>query len=91
MTKHDIYRDGKVHLCKRMCATCIFRRGNLMHLEPGRRDEMVASAMQSNTAIVCHSTLEGDNAVCRGFFNKHATPVLRIAEAMGVLQEVEIA
>jgi hypothetical protein len=55
-----------------MCETCIFRGGNMMRLKPGRVKEMVESATQDESAIVCHSTLHtGAEAVCRGFFDKY--------------------
>lgn len=28
--RHNAYRDGRVHVCRQMCATCVFRPGNLM-------------------------------------------------------------
>lgn len=84
----NTYRDGKVHLMKQMCPTCIFRPGNKMQLENGRVEEMVAAATRDNSAIICHSTLDVDNAVCRGFFDRHATQTLRIAERLNVIVEV---
>ena len=55
---------------------------------------MVDSATRDNSAIFCHSTLyganDGNNAVCRGFFDRHATVTLRLASAMGVVEFVEL-
>jgi len=84
----NAYRDGKVHLMSEKCPTCVFRPGNLMHLEPGRVAEMVKEAKAEESAIICHSTLDGDNAVCRGFFDRHSTATLQLAERFGVLKEV---
>jgi hypothetical protein len=83
------FRGGRVHVQARLCPTCIFRPGNLMRLDPGRRDEMVASAVAAESAITCHDTLDGDNAVCRGFFDRHATAPLQIATRLGMLVEVD--
>lgn len=83
------YRDGKVHVCKRMCDTCIFRSGNLMSLTEDRVQSMVEEATENNSAIICHSTLNGDNAVCRGFFDLHKTQTLSIAERLGAIEYVE--
>lgn len=80
------FRDGRVHVMARQCDTCIFRPGNLMHLDPSRRDDMVQGAIANNTAIICHSTLSDVQAVCRGFFDQHKTSTLRLAEAMGVIE-----
>jgi hypothetical protein len=89
---HNIFRDGRVHLMKRMCPTCIFRPGNLMGLEPGRVEEMVLEASKNDSTIVCHATLidgRNENAACRGFFDRYATAPLQIAQRMGLITEVE--
>jgi len=85
---HDAYRDGRVHVCGEMCATCIFRPGNLMRLHAGRVREMVDEARREESAIICHSTLQGPNAVCRGFFERYPTQPLQIADRLGLLVEV---
>ncbi len=85
----DAFRDGKVHVCARMCSTCIFRPGNLMKLSPGRRAGMVRSAVAKDSAIICHQTLDENNAVCAGFFAQHSTNPLRIAERLGMIEYVE--
>lgn len=84
------FRDGKVHVLAEMCATCIFRPGNLMGLKSGRVRGMVDEAVKADAAITCHSTSDAAAgfyeparpAVCRGFFDRHATIPLRLAEAM---------
>lgn len=96
MTRHNAYRNGKVHVCREQCSTCIFRPGNQMHLEPGRVADMIADATKNESAIICHSTLceagagsgGGGNAVCRGFFDSHPTAPLQIAERMGRIEFV---
>ena len=88
MTMHNIYRDGRVHICKEMCSTCIFRPGNLMSLQPGRVKGMIAEATADESTIVCHQTLGGDNAACHGFYKLHATIPLRLAPIMGVAEWV---
>lgn len=87
--KNNSYRDGKVHVKKALCKTCIFRPGNKMHLEEGRVEGMVKSATEDGGAIICHDTLgTKENAVCRGFFNKHKTSTLQVAERLGFIKEV---
>lgn len=88
-----VFTDGKVHVQKRMCDTCIFRPGNLMHLEEGRVESMVAETQMSvGGNIPCHKTTHGQKqqqAVCRGFFDRHSTPLLQIAHRIGVVEFVE--
>ena len=90
MSRTNVYRDGKVHVCARMCSTCIFRPGNLMRLPDGRVNQMVAGATKSEGVIPCHHTTHGEHkdgeAVCRGFYELHATPTLRLAAAMNVIK-----
>lgn len=79
------FRNGRVHVCSQMCPTCIFRPGNLMNLDPGRRDQMVKQAMRQESAITCHETLDGLQSVCRGFFERHATAPLQIAARLNLI------
>lgn len=88
--RHRIFRDGYVHVSARMCKTCIFHDGNRMHLREGRVEQMVAQATRDDSAIVCHSTLDGrKQAVCRGFYEQHPTWVLRLADVLGQIRFVE--
>ena len=89
MTTHNVYRNGNIYVMAKMCKTCIFRPGNLMDLEPGRVEGMARDATRDESCIPCHNTLykEGvDNAVCRGFFDRHATAPLQVAERLGMIQ-----
>lgn len=89
MNRHNAYRDGKVHVCRQLCETCVFRPDNLMRLEPGRLVAMVAETKANESAIICHSTLyrdHVDNAVCRGFYDRHPTQPLQIAERLGLIE-----
>jgi hypothetical protein len=88
-TNTPVYRDGKVHVCAEMCATCVFRPGNRMKLQPGRVRGMVDQARADGSAITCHATLHGEQAVCRGFFERHPTPPLQIAERLDMIVYVE--
>jgi len=53
-----------------------------MRLHRGRVREMVDSAKAHESAIICHDTLDGEQAVCRGFFDVHPTAPLQIAERL---------
>lgn len=88
---HNAFRDGSVHVCASKCSTCIFRPGNPMKLEEGRVDRMVRESIEAGSGIICHQTLDGDNAVCRGFFDvhKHEVQALQLAERLSMMTEVE--
>lgn len=85
MKSRKVYRDGHVYVCAKQCDTCIFRRGNLMHLKRGRVAKMVRAAKKKESCIPCHDTLSGPQAVCRGFYDRHVTALLQIAQRMGLI------
>ena len=87
---NPVYRDGKIHVCAHQCKTCIFRPGNLMQLRRGRVKQMVRDATANDSCITCHSTLGGDEACCRGFFDLKASASLRLGVAMNVIEFQEI-
>jgi hypothetical protein len=60
-----------------------------MQLRPGRVRDMVDSARAEESAIICHKTLDGDNAVCRGFFDRYPTQPLQIAERLGLITQID--
>jgi hypothetical protein len=86
---HNVYRDGRIHVCAEMCPTCVFRPGNLMSLHPGRLRDMIEDSKRDESGIVCHETLEQwdghgtKNATCRGFFDRFPTTPLQLAERLG--------
>jgi hypothetical protein len=85
-SRFNIFRNRKVHVQKGMCATCIFRPGNLMNLHPGTVEQLVAGSVKNDAAIPCHETLDGGNSVCRGFFDRHKTTPLQIAERLKLVE-----
>lgn len=80
--------EGGLRVCAEECDTCVFRKGNVMHLNAGRVRHMVDSAILNDTAIVCHKTLEGERAVCRGYWDRHSRDTLmcRIGGALGIIE-----
>jgi hypothetical protein len=84
----DAWRDGRVHVRRELCSSCIFRPGNLMELRSGRVRQMVTEARMSDSAIICHQKLDGPNAVCRGFYERWSTTPLLLAHALDLVEEV---
>lgn len=71
------------------CPTCIFRPGNLMHLQSGRVRGMVEHVWRNESCIPCHKTLDQkEQAVCRGQFDTAKTQPLQIAERLGLIEWV---
>jgi hypothetical protein len=91
---YNTYRDGKVHVRKKKCTTCIFWPGNRMHLHSGRVKELVEAAKQNGGYIVCHDTLPivaEHQAVCRGWWDPHRSDsqLMQIAERLGIIKFVD--
>lgn len=89
-----VYSEGRVHVVSEKCSTCIFRPGNLMHLEPGKVKKMVTGSIADGAGITCHKTLYGaaeQEATCRGFFDSYGdeVPAFRLAKSMNIIEEVE--
>jgi hypothetical protein len=90
VSDNPVYRDGAMHVCSHKCATCIYRPGNLMHLEEGRKDRMEAEAVAQQSVIPCHKTLGPEAAICRGYWDTQRSNVvpLRMAQAMDIVREL---
>ena len=88
--RFNVYRDGKVHVCAEECSTCVFRP-DVRPVPASRVADMVRETKDTpGSSIVCHHTLDGDNAVCRGWYDRLADRdiVFRLAAAQGVIVEV---
>lgn len=93
MPRHNAYRDGKVHVCERLCETCIFKAGT--PIPPERVQQMVDDSREQGTGIICHSTLNTKpqrNAICRGYYERHGneSTAVRAAVAFDVIKFVEV-
>lgn len=81
----NVFRDGKVHVVRPACKTCIYRPGF-----KGIGDRAIAAARAEDNVVVCHSTLDTDaNAVCGGFYSAEATTPVVLAKATGMVQFVK--
>jgi hypothetical protein len=86
----NVASGGVVRVMAECCSTCIFRPGNLMHLQPGRIRAMVAEVRRTEGCIPCHKTLDlREQAVCRGQFDAAKTQPLQVAERLGLIQYVQ--
>lgn len=87
MTRGPLTPAG-LRVCADLCSTCIFRPGNLMQLRPGRVRSMVDEALKNDAFIACHKTLDGERAVCRGFYDRHKTNSLgcRLGSIVGIIE-----
>lgn len=61
-----------------------------MSLQPGRVEQMVRDATRKQSCIPCHDTLSGEQAICRGFFEKHPTQPIQVAHRLGFVEFQEV-
>ena len=86
----NVASRGVVRVMRERCSTCIFKPGNLMHLQTGRVRNMVEQVREDQSCIPCHKTLDLDEqAVCRGQFDIVKTTPLQIAERLGFIEWTE--
>jgi hypothetical protein len=79
--------DGKVHVRRTRCSTCVF--GPNKFVDDERVAEMVKGADEAHSCIPCHHHLYQDQPiepVCRGYYDRHSSVTLRLAEAMNIIQ-----
>jgi hypothetical protein len=91
--RHNMVDSDGVRVQAEKCKTCIFRPGNLMHLQAGRVKGMVDDCKDTEGVIPCHDTLDGDKqAICRGFFDSYQDdiPLVQLAVRMGFIKEVQV-
>jgi hypothetical protein len=76
---------GKPSMCAEMCVTCIFRPDSPVTkgLRRGRLRQLIADTRRRESYIVCHSTFNAQPAICRGFYDRYSTNLLRILERLG--------
>ena len=88
--KKNIFRNGFVHVQGKMCKSCIYLPDTPI---PDARDRVEEAALSADTAVVCHDTLGRNEAICRGFFDRHErdTFPLRLARPLGCLKFVRHA
>lgn len=78
----------RLRMLSEKCSTCILRPASdgRIPLRAGRLKEFLDEALESESYVVCHSTLYRDDvkpAICRGFADSYDTRMLRMARVLG--------
>jgi len=84
----NTFVDGKVHVRKTKCKTCIFGPNRLIGIDQEKVDQMTRDADSAEACIPCHDHLYSDQdiePVCRGYFDRKSSATLRMAEAMEII------
>lgn len=88
--RRPVYRDGRIHVLKRQCSTCIFWPDSRAAVDAERRDGMLAECQKRDTVVPCHEWMDTKTpVVCRGLYNQRnefpGIAVLQLAERLGVI------
>lgn len=88
MSEHNVGDSvaRKSRVLKRMCGSCIYRRGNPV-MDTKRLVQFEREALARGSFIPCHSTYaplgKPPTSICRGFFARNkATGVLALMERL---------
>jgi hypothetical protein len=72
---------------KEKCNECLYSPNRVVSI--ARRKEILRDCKQRNSHFICHkSSIEGGGACCRGFYESSSTNMIRIAQRLGMIKEV---
>jgi len=89
----NTFVDGKVHVRRTRCETCIFGPNRLAGIDQDRVDQMTRDADAAESCIPCHSHLHVGadiEPVCKGYFDRKSSGTLRLAVAMEIVEWHEV-
>ena len=87
----NAFRDGCVHVQRRRCPTCIYRKPCPLGVAPNRIKQIIEDAVEADTAVICHETYEAKGqAVCRGFFDNNPTTPTRRTQRVHLLRHCHL-
>ncbi|AEH21824.1 VHS1011 protein [Vibrio phage 1] len=76
-------------VAKKCCGQCLFSSKRIVSEK--RKEDIIAGCEKRDTYFVCHkATINKENVVCRGFYEKHTSQQIRIAQRLGVIDFVEV-
>lgn len=78
----------RLRMLSEKCSSCILRpaRDGRILLSPDRLKEFIDTAVETDSYVVCHSTLYREDvkpAICRGFADAYDTRALRMGRLLG--------
>lgn len=85
----DANGPNGLRVMREQCSTCIFRSGNPMQLRPGRVKDMTDQTDRADSNVVCHQTLGGEGALCKGSVDRQPGQMMRIAYRLNAIEWIE--
>ena len=71
------------------CGQCLYSKNKIVSSK--RKREILEGCKRSDTHFSCHkSTIVGEDVVCRGFYERESTNMIRIAGRLGMIDIVSV-
>lgn len=89
MPKNDAF-DPKVGLkvCSRVCDECLYSKHKVVGDKTKRA--VLEECRRRDRYFICHKfTLNGEAAICRGFFNMEPNQACQVADRLGLVVYVD--
>lgn len=81
MEENKPLKDLRLKVCQKQCDQCLFSKNRIVTL--ARKKEILKDAIEKDRHFECHKgTMIGIPIVCRGFYDRMTSQLIRIAQKM---------
>ena len=71
------------------CGQCLYSKNKIVSSE--RKRQIISNCKSEDTHFTCHkATILGEDVVCRGFYERESTNMIRIAGRLGMIETVSV-
>lgn len=75
-------------ICKKPCNQCLFSDNKIVGDK--RKAEIIRDCLSKDTHFECHKgTIKGEQIVCRGWFDRYTSQMIRIAGRLNAIEFVK--
>jgi len=73
---------------KKCCGKCLFSSNKIVDQQ--RKEQILYHCAQDDTHFICHEgTIKGEDICCKAFFEQHTSQMIRIAQRLHMIKEVD--
>lgn len=76
-----------IKVASKCCGQCLMSKNKIV--SDSRKNEILKDCLKNDTHFLCHKERK-DEVVCRGFFEKHSSNMIRIASRLGMIEFVDV-
>jgi len=78
-----------LQVLKKRCPECLFSENKIV--SDARRADIIKQCLRKDSHFVCHrSTMQGGEAVCRGFYDSFSTNLIRVMGRLGGIEFIDV-